>query len=181
MRHRVQNILLVSSLYDSFILAEDGQLHKAILHEFIELNLSNNPAITWVSSGPEAIELAHGDLRFDLVITSLYVGDMHALDLARGINDGERPRIPIVLLTYNNRELTAFRSRHDIRPIDKIFLWQGDVRILLAIVKFIEDRFNAAYDIGVAGVPAILVVEDNVRYYSAFLPAIYTQLVVHLQ
>ena len=181
MRHRVQNILLVSTLYDSFILAEDGQLHKAILHEFIELNLSNNPAITWVSSGPEAVELAHGDLRFDLVITSLYVGDMDALELARLINDGERPRIPVVLLTYNNRELTAFRSRHDIRPIDKIFLWQGDVRILLAIVKFVEDRLNAAYDIGVAGVPAILLVEDNVRYYSSFLPAIYTQLVVHLQ
>ncbi len=181
MRHRVQNILLVSSLYDSFILAEDGQLHKAILHEFIELNLSNNPAITWVSSGAEAVELARGELRFDLVITSLYVDDMDALYLARRINTGVGARIPVVLLAYNNRELMAFKSRHDTGAIDKIFLWQGDVRILLAMVKFVEDRLNAPYDIGIAGVPAILVVEDNIRYYSSFLPAIYTQLVLHLQ
>lgn len=181
MRHRVQNILLVSSLYDSFILAEDGQLHKAILHEFIELNLSNNPAITWVPSGAEALALARGDLRFDLVITSLTVGDMDALALARELNGGGRDPIPVVLLAYNNRELTAFKSRHDVKPIDKIFLWQGDVKILLAVVKFVEDRLNAAYDIGIAGVPAILVVEDNVRYYSSFLPAIYTEIVRHSQ
>jgi len=33
MRCRVENILLVSSLYDSFILAEDGQLNELILSE----------------------------------------------------------------------------------------------------------------------------------------------------
>jgi hypothetical protein len=33
----------------------------------------------------------------------------------------------------------------------------------------------------VAGVPAIVVVEDNVRFYSSFLPVIYTELVNHVQ
>ena len=39
-RRRVHRILLVSSLYDSFILAEDGQLSQAFLTQFLELCFS---------------------------------------------------------------------------------------------------------------------------------------------
>ena len=53
------------------------------------------------------------------------------------------------------------------------------MRILLAIVKFVEDRMNVEHDTGVAGVQAILLVEDSVRYYSSFLPVIYTELIDH--
>jgi hypothetical protein len=60
-----------------------------------------------------------------------------------------------------------------------MFLWQGDVRILVAIVKYMEDKLNVAYDTGVVGVPAIVLVENSIRYYSSFLPVIYTELVKH--
>ncbi|MAG58887.1 MAG: histidine kinase, partial [Planctomycetes bacterium] len=180
MRHRVHNILLVSSLYDFFILAEDGQLHKALLSEYSQLNLSSQPAITWVSSGGEALELVRQEWRFDLVITSMHVGDMDALEFAHRLNQ-DPPRIPIVLLAYNNRELTGYQARSDLSALDKIFVWQGDVRILLAIVKYVEDRLNFRYDTTIVGVPAIIVIEDNVRYYSSFLPAIYRELVYHTQ
>ena len=36
-RFRVHDILLVSSLYDSFILAEDGELDEVILKQFLDL------------------------------------------------------------------------------------------------------------------------------------------------
>jgi hypothetical protein len=87
----------------------------------------------------------------------------------------------VILLAYNNRELTDFRAANDTSPLDRIFLWQGDVRILLAMVKYVEDRLNVAFDTGVAGVPAIIVVEDNIRFYSSFMPVIYTELVDHMQ
>ena len=57
-QHRVENILLVCSLYDSFILAEDGQLGELILGEFLDLSLRHSPGITRVSSGAEALALA---------------------------------------------------------------------------------------------------------------------------
>src|SRR5439155_27262150 len=41
------------------------------------------------------------------------------------------------------------------------------------------DRMNVAHDSASAGVQVILVVEDNVRYYSSFLPVIYTELLHH--
>jgi CheY-like chemotaxis protein len=179
-RHRVRRILLVSSLYDSFILAEDGQLNEAILGQYHALNLSTNPDLTRVTTGAEALELVDASSRVDLIITSMQVGDMDAVELARRVRALDAD-IPVILLAYSNRDLTDFRATRDTSVLDRIFLWQGDVGILLAMIKYVEDRLNVAFDTGVAGVPAIIVVEDNVRFYSSYLPVIYTELVDHMQ
>ena len=39
MPFKVHNILLVSSLYDSFILREDGRLNELLIDESLDLNL----------------------------------------------------------------------------------------------------------------------------------------------
>jgi CheY-like chemotaxis protein len=178
MRFRVRHILLVSSLYDSFILTEDGQLNEALLRQYINLNLSENPVVTRVSNGSEALAMAEKQQRFDLILTSMHVGDMDAEELAQRAKAAGLD-IPVVLLAFNNRELTDFVAVRKIEALDRIFLWQGDVRILLAIVKYVEDRLNVRHDSGMHGVPIIIVVEDNVRFYSSFLPVIYSELVNH--
>ena len=79
--------------------------------------------------------------------------------------------------------MTATSSRNswpptrDVTDIDHVFLWQGSARILVAIVKCVEDEWNVAHDTAAAGVRVIMVVEDSVRYYSSFLPTIYTELI----
>jgi CheY-like chemotaxis protein len=178
MRHRIQHILLVSSLYDSFILSEDGQLNEALLRQFVDLNISHNPDLTRVPTGTRALAQLRKQKHFDLVISSIRVGDMNAAELAHKIREAGFD-IPVVLLAYNNRELTDFRAQNDISDLERIFLWQGDVRILLAMVKCIEDRLNVVHDTGDLGVPLIIVVEDNIRFYSSFLPVIYTELMNH--
>ena len=82
MPFRVRDILLVSSLYDSFILREDGRLNELLIGDSLELHLQHIPGITHVSSGPEAIELARSDPRFNLIVTNLTVGQMSAAELA---------------------------------------------------------------------------------------------------
>ncbi len=72
-------------------------------------------------------------------------------------------------------------ANHDTSALERIFLWQGDSRILLAITKYVEDKLNVAYDTGVAGVQVILLIEDNIRYYSSFLPTMYTEIINHSQ
>jgi CheY-like chemotaxis protein len=178
MRYKVNHILLVSSLYDSFILAEDGQLNEALLREYLELNLSQNPDLTRVSTGAEALEIARTRARFDMIISTLRVGDMDAAELARRARS-QGLEIPIVVLAYNNRELIDFIAHREVDDLERIFLWQGDVRVLLAMVKYLEDRHNVAHDSGEFGVPLIIVVEDNIRFYSSFLPVIYSELVNH--
>ena len=180
MRHRVDDILLVASPYDSFILEEDGQLNERMLGDFLSLGLRHTPQLTRVSSGAQALERALEERRPNLIIASLHVGDMNAAELARQVR-ARGLRIPVVLLAFDHRELNRFLARHDVAGIERIFLWQGDVRILLAIVHYIEDKWNAPYDSGVAGVPVLLVVEDSVRYCSSFLPMIFTELMGHAE
>jgi len=176
MPFRVRDILLVSSLYDSFILKEDGRLNELLIGESLELNLQQIPSITQVSTGAEALALVRSQPRFNLVVTNLEVGDMDAARLAREIKDSGLD-IPVVVLAYDYRELKNFVARNLHRDIARVFLWQGNVRMLIAIVKHIEDERNAARDTAAVGVPVILVVEDNIRYYSSFLPVIYTELI----
>src|SRR5271166_5166620 len=71
MPFRVHDILLVSSLYDSFILREDGRLNELLIDESLELNLQQIPSITHVSSGAEALALARAQPRFNLIVTKL--------------------------------------------------------------------------------------------------------------
>jgi CheY-like chemotaxis protein len=169
MSRRVENIVLVSSLYDKFILQEDGQLSEVILGEFLDLHLHHTTGLTHVSSGSEALALAQADSRFNLIITALNVGDMNAVELARRVRQAGL-EVPVVVLAYDAGELSHFLGRHDTSDLDQVFLWQGDVRILLAIIKYVEDRWNVQHDTGQIGVQVILLIEDNVRYYSSFLP-----------
>jgi CheY-like chemotaxis protein len=180
MARRVENIILVSSTYDTFILQEDGQLSELILGEFLDLNLHHTTGLTHVSSGTEAIALARAESRFNLIVSAVNLGDMNAAELAREARKAGLD-IPVVILAYDGGELAEFMSRSDTSDIERVFLWEGDSRILLAITKYIEDKLNVAYDSGVAGVQVILLIEDNIRYYSAFLPMIYTEIIHHSQ
>ena len=176
MPFKVQNILLVSSLYDSFILREDGRLNELLIDESLELNLQQIPGITHVSSCAEALELARSQPRFNLIVTNLTVADMSAAELASEVKRAGLD-VPVVVLAYDYREVKNFISRNPVTDIERIFLWQGNARILIAIVKYIEDKRNVLHDTRAMGVPVLLVVEDNIRYYSSFLPVIYTELI----
>jgi CheY-like chemotaxis protein len=176
MPYRVQDILLVASLYDSFTLQEDGRLNELILGEFLELSLHHTPGLTHVSSGAEALERATAERRFNLIITTIHLGDMDASQLAHQVK-ARGLDAAVVVLAYDNNERKEFEARRDTSDIERIFVWQGSARILVAIVKYLEDKRNVAHDTAAVGVPVILLVEDNVRYYSSFLPTIYTELI----
>ena len=176
MPFRVQDVLLVSNLYDSFILREDGRLNELLIGESRELNLQQIPGITHVSNCAQALELARSQRRFNLIVTNLAVGEMNAAQLAREIRKAGLD-VPVVVLAYDYREVKNFVARNPVTDIDRIFLWQGNARILIAIIKYIEDKRNAFHDTRAVGVPILLVVEDNIRYYSSILPVIYTELI----
>jgi len=179
MSFRVREILLVSSLYDSFILEEDGHLYEQIVSEYIDLNLSNAPGITRVSSGREGLRLMESDRRFDLVLVTLNVGDMTAIEFAQQLRAADHTA-PIVLLTFDRRELASLQPQ-DYEHFEKAFIWQGDFRILIAIIKFIEDQMNLEPDTKLIGVQSIILVEDNVAFYSSYLPMIYREVLKHHQ
>jgi CheY-like chemotaxis protein len=173
------DILLAASPYDSFLLEEAGQLSERLLGEFRNLDLHYGPGITSVATGEEALAAAQEPGgRFQLVLSTLHLEDMTSAELARRMRAAGLD-LPVVALAFDNRELKDFVARHDLSALERVFLWQGDARILVGIVKSVEDRRNVAHDVRSMGVQVILVVEDNVRYYSSFLPIIYEELLNH--
>ncbi len=180
MRNRVNEVLLVASLYDSFILSEDGRLHEQLLNQYLGLNLVSTPGITRVSNEAEALRLGQNLKRFDLIIVTLRGRDRSILDFAKKVRK-QSPTVPIVPLAYDSRQLAALTRQNDLSGVEKAFVWQGDFRILLAIIKYIEDRNNVAQDSQLVGVQSIILIEDSVRFYSSYLPLIYTEVVRHTQ
>lgn len=176
MPFRVSDILLVSSLYDSFILREDGRLNELLIGESLELHLHQVPGITHVSTGREAVQLASSQPRFNLIVANLRLADMDAAELAHEIKSAGLD-VPVVVLAYDHREIKNFLGRNPQTDIDRIFLWEGNARILISIVKYIEDKRNVLHDTLTMSVPVLLMVEDDIRYYSLFLPVIYTEII----
>ncbi len=175
MRFRIRDILLVSSLYDLYVFEEDGRLYELIRNEYQGLNLSHSPEITRVSSGKEALAIAQEERRFDLIITTQHIEDMPATELGSLVHQSDL-NIPIVLLAYDNRELSELMDHCDTSVFDRIFIWTGNFRIIIAIVKHFEDRMNVDHDTRIVGVQSIILIEDNVRFYSSFLPILYTEM-----
>ncbi|MBI3194879.1 MAG: histidine kinase [Ignavibacteriae bacterium] len=180
MRLRIRDVLLVSSLYDSYLFEEDGRLYELIRNEYQGLNLSHSPELTRVSSGSEAISLAKEEKRFDLIITTLHIEDMHSLQFAKAAKAAGLT-IPIILLAFDNRELAELLAHHDTSVFDRIFIWQGDFRLVIAIIKHLEDMMNVEHDTKLVGVQSIILIEDNIRFYSSFLPLIYTEILKQSQ
>jgi len=170
----------VTSLYDLYLFEEDGRFDELISNEYQHLNLSHSPELTRVSSGKEAVLLAAEERRFDLILTTLHVEDMPAVQLAREARDAG-VTIPIALLAYDIRELTQLWAQRDIAAFDQVFVWRGDYRLIVSIIKYFEDRMNVDHDTRLVGVQSIIFIEDNIRSRSMILPLLYTELLEQSQ
>ncbi len=172
-QYRVREILLVSTLYDAFVLEEDRNLSERLFGEYVGLDLRFVPRITRVSTGREALELMQRKY-FDLVICMTRLPDMGALDFRREVK-AQNPRRPVVYLTYDAMDQGLRTTLRRTGRSDRVYYWFRNTNILTAIVKQVEDARNAPRDTA-AGVQVILVVEDSPRYYSLYLPHIYTEI-----
>jgi DNA-binding NarL/FixJ family response regulator len=175
MKKRVLEILLVASHYDSFVLEEDGQLTELVIEEYrnLDLNLRYAPRFTRAADAATAFSVLE-ERGFDMVVTTPRLADMEVATFVRLLKENH-PDLPIGLLAAHAWELPWLEDLRQSGDLDWMFLWQGNVQALLAMIKQVEDRLNAEYDILEGGVQAIILVEDEVRFYSAYLPHIYTQ------
>lgn len=174
MPYRAQEILLVSSLYESFILEEDGLLTDLIHSEYLELNLSHAPRVTHVTSGEEALDVVE-HTPIDVVITMTRLGRWNVNEFAEMVKK-IRPTASVVVLADEPHELARYGQQVRHGAIDRVFVWSGDAKILLAIVKLIEDQRNVEHDIGAGNVRVIILVENSVRFFSMYIPLIYAEI-----
>ena len=153
------------------MLEDDGRVEEQLFFEYMALNLSSPPRFTQVSSYDEAYNQLVAK-KYDLVIA------MPGVDMSETFEQAKRikwlyPEIPIVVLTPFSREVSRRLANEDFGGGDYVFSWLGNVDLLLAIIKLLEDRMNADNDINEVGVQLILLVEDSIRFYSSVLPTLY--------
>ncbi len=171
MRNRIRRILLVCNNYDSYSLEEDGHIEEQITREYADLNLSNPPSFERVESTVEAYALVQKGETFDLIITMYNVGEMDVFEFSRKVK-AITPDTPVVLLSSFSKVIYSQIYEQDRSCIDFIFCWNSSTDLIIAIIKLLEDKLNAEYDMS-QGVRAILLIEDSVRYYSTYLPLLY--------
>lgn len=171
MRDKINYILLVCSDYDAFILEEDGRIDEQIFNEYAALNLNYPPQFIHVSSSEETLEVIKNK-NIDLVILMQGVEQTDFQGLAQEIKiiNGTTP---IVVLSPFSKTIQTLLDQQEEQAIDYVFTWQGNIDILLAIIKLIEDKLNVDHDVFEVGLQAILLVEDSVKYYSMYLGLMY--------
>jgi len=173
MKKKVSEILLVATLYDTFILENEDRFFEQAMGEVYHLSLSSLPRITGATSAEDALELLK-EREFDFVVLMVGVDTRSPLRLAERIRR-RNPDVKIFLLLNNSSKIGLFDENHTQLPaIDRIFVWNGDSKIFFAMVKLLEDELNLEEDTRVGLVRVILLVEDSPRYYSRYLPMLYT-------
>ncbi|NLH38909.1 MAG: hypothetical protein GX445_02470 [Elusimicrobia bacterium] len=170
MPKRIKKVLLVASLYDSFLFADDEMLSEVLF----EHNMTNREHfnITRVKNSSEAIELLKND-NYDVVISMMQSVEFDMEDFV--LNIKKMRDIPVVILSFSMHDIGVLTQKtRDM--VEGVFLWQGDTKIFSSIINFVEDRINFEHDLSY-GVQSVLLVEDNIRFYSMYLPIIYYELI----
>lgn len=176
MQRRIFNVLLIATPYDAFMMEEDGRVDEQIYLEYVSLNLSSPPRFTKVANYQEAREQLR-EKNFDLIIAMPGVDISETFHEARQL-DSLYPDIPFVVLTPFSKEVRRRIANEDLRGVDYVFSWLGNVDLILAIIKLIEDRMNADNDIAGVGVQCVLLIEDSIRFYSSILPHLFKYLLM---
>ncbi len=177
---KVKEVLLFATLYDSYSIVREGQFSDKIFGEYLQLNLYAAPRFTGVNTPEDAIN-AIKRTDFDLVIVMAGVDKITPVETARQLFK-IKPHIPLLLLVNNNADLLYFkREVKKLDFIDRIFVWNGNSNVFVAMIKYIEDKKNVAFDTKNGNVRVILLVEDSVQYYSRYLPMLYTTVMTQTQ
>jgi hypothetical protein len=171
MTRRIFNVLIVANPYDAFMLEDDGRVDEKIFDEYTELGMRFPPIFTQVSTIEEARNVLD-ETNIDLVICMPGTADNDAFTVAREVKS-IKPSVPCVVLTPFSHGITKRMQNEDMSIFDYVFCWLGNTNLILSIIKLIEDKMNIEHDIEEAGVQMILLVEDNIRFYSSVLPNLY--------
>ena len=176
MTHRIFNVLIIANPYDAFMLEDDGRVDEKLFNEYMELGLRYPPSFTQVSTTEEAHRVLSAT-DFDLVLCMPGNADNDAFTVARDVK-ASFPNMPCVVLTPFSHGITRRIQNEDLSIFDYVFCWLGDTNLILSIIKLIEDKMNIDHDIDEAGVQVIMLVEDNIRFYSSILPNLYNYILL---
>ncbi len=175
----IKEILLLSSSYHFFQLEEEGRL-SSLLQEYNAPFGRRSPSkITHVESQEDCINLLTNQ-PFDLVIVFDTLNNIDSYILGKQIKT--ITDIPIILLGNNVQELMKIDEKNTENIFSKIITWNGDGKIIPAVIQLIEDSINIQKDKDLATHGRyVFLIEDSIQYYSTYLLLLYDEIHSFLQ
>ena len=174
MQKRISSILLISSVFDAYVLEKDGLLSEQIYGEFKQLDLSIAPRIKHVTFSDDVLEVIDSG-KYDHIIVMMRVRNTAAESICNKIKE-QYSHLPMQLLvTRNVYYQMKRRNEQQLQIFDEVFLWTGDSKLFIAMIKSAEDRMNAEYDVKIGQVRIVLLIERSIEYYSLYLPLYYSE------
>ena len=173
MQKEIKEILLISSVFDAYVLEQDSILSEQIYGEYKQLNLMMAPRITTISFTDD-IDSALKYKKYDAVIIMMRVGVETPGMLSKKIRKFDTD-LPILLLLNKISYIELIEQKPEILlPFNEVFIWNGDSKLFVAMIKLMEDLLNVENDTIVGDIRIILFIESSIDYYSSFLPLIYS-------
>ncbi len=170
---KTREVLLVATYYDAYSIIREDRFFEMIMGDYLQLNLFSTPRITSAANWDEVKDSLSGR-DYDLVIIMAGADKDMPIEISKKIKSLQ-PKLPILLLANNNSDLKFFDDNTGkMKNIDRVFVWNGDSRVFLAMIKYVEDKMNVEVDVRLGDVRVVLLVEDSQKYYSRYLPMLYS-------
>lgn len=181
MPFKIKEILLIATYYDAYTVEREGQFTDKIFGEYLQVNLYTAPRFTSVASETEALAVL-AERHIDLIILMAGLDKQTPVAISRNLKS-LYPHICQLMLVNNNADLAYFHTIEDqlYESVERLFVWNGSTRIFLVMAKYIEDRMNLDQDTHLGDIRVILLVENSIRYYSRYLPLLYTEVMTQTQ
>lgn len=181
MPFKIKEILLIANYYDAYTVEREGQFTDKIFGEYLQVNLYTAPRFTSVASETEALSIL-AERHIDLIILMAGLDKKTPVAISRNLKS-QYPHIYQLMLVNNNADLAYFHTIEDQlhESVERLFVWNGSTKIFLVMAKYIEDRMNLDQDTHLGDIRVILLVENSIRYYSRYLPLLYTEVMTQTQ
>ncbi|MFO8110665.1 MAG: PEP/pyruvate-binding domain-containing protein [Thermoplasmata archaeon] len=165
----VRNVQIVSPAYDFFLVEEEGRLNRLFKEAYPSGPYSPPPMVSHVESGKDCLERLERE-NIDVIIIFNDPADMTVEKLAERVKEVKHD---LAVVAVGN-DVTRLSDTEDI---DHIFTWNGDGRIFLSIVQYVEDSLQLNNNSGLKEESRIiLLIEDSVQHYSTYVHLIYEEI-----
>jgi len=172
----VSDVLLFSTSYDYFLIQEEGRLDSLVEEKFSYGGIRQPPNIHHVET-EENCRKNLQELQTDLLIIFGRPLDTNFEKFLRWVKT-RHEKLPVVWIT--NNEINSSPSLAKEIEFEEIFTWNGDGKIILSIIQYIEDKIRFIKNGFDERSRPILLVEDSRQYYSTYLINIYEKIWAHL-
>jgi hypothetical protein len=169
-KFRVRNVMLLCSLYDYYTVEEDGMLEDILENSSAGGDPGKIPLITQVSEATTALAMLanKSNTGFDLIICMSTGESMSFEEFAEKVHE-ILPGLDVTVLTHNTEELRKVSNCSPGEAHFRLFTWMGNGEIIKGIIQLTEDTENAKHDCGIMNSPCLMLVEDDVLFYSRYL------------